>query len=180
MPGSRKQEISRLLPEMVKVAQRFPNYQFIIAGAPSFDIDYYRQYLGEAQLPIVFHATYDLLHHATAAIVASGTATLETALFKVPQVVVYKANQIMVTAARKFLKIKYISLVNLIMDKLVVKELIQEDCNTETISAELEKLLAGTYRNEMLDEYSQLHQLMGKPGASAKTAGLIVKYAAKK
>jgi len=180
LPGSRKQEISRLLPEMVKVAQRFPNYQFVIAGAPSFDIDYYRQYLGEAQLPIVFHATYDLLHHSTAAIVASGTATLETALFNVPQVVVYKANQIMVTAARKFLKIKYISLVNLIMDKLVVKELIQEDCNTQTISAELKKLLAGTYRNEMLDKYSQLHQLMGKPGASAKTAGLIVKYAAKK
>lgn len=180
LPGSRKQEISRLLPEMVKVAGRFPNHQFVIAGAPSFNMDYYRQYLGDTNLPVVFSATYDLLHHSTVAIVASGTATLETALFNVPQVVVYKANQIMVTAARKFLKIKYISLVNLIMDKLVVRELIQEECNTETISAELEKLLAGTYREEMLQHYAHLHQLMGKPGASAKTAGLIVEYATKK
>jgi lipid-A-disaccharide synthase len=179
LPGSRKQEISRLLPEMVKVSQRFPDHQFVIAGAPSFHIDYYRQYLGDTQLPVVFHATYDLLHHATAAIVASGTATLETALFNVPQVVVYKANQIMVSAARKFLKIKYISLVNLIMNKLVVRELIQEVCNTETISAELEKLLAGTYREDMLHHYAYLHHLMGKPGASAKTAGLIVEYATK-
>lgn len=180
LPGSRKQEISRLLPEMVKVAGQFPQYQFVIAGAPSFNIDYYKQYLGDAKLPVVFHATYDLLSHAKAAIVASGTATLETALFNVPQVVVYKANQIMVTAARKFLKIKYISLVNLILNERVVQELIQEDCNTETISAELQKLAAGTYRDHMLTKYAQLHVLMGKPGASAQTAQLIIEYANKK
>ncbi|MFD1257339.1 lipid-A-disaccharide synthase [Mucilaginibacter terrae] len=180
LPGSRKQEISRLLPEMVKVAQQFPGYQFVIAGAPTFNSNYYQQYLGGAELPVVFHATYDLLHYASAAIVASGTATLETALFDVPQVVVYKANQIMVTAARIFLKIKYISLVNLIMDKRVVQELIQEDCNTETISTELDKLVAGNYRDEMLNHYAQLHVLMGKPGASAHTAELIVKYTTQK
>ena len=181
LPGSRKQEISRLLPEMVKVAQRFPDYQFVVAGAPSFSAGYYQQYLNGTHLPVLFNATYNLLHHAQAAIVASGTATLETALFNVPQVVVYKANQIMVTAARIFLKVKYISLVNLIMNKPAVQELIQEDCNTETISAELEKLLdEGLYRKTMFTDYSLLHELMGKPGASAKTANLIVKYATKK
>jgi lipid-A-disaccharide synthase len=180
LPGSRKQEISRLLPEMVKVAQRFPQYQFVVAGAPSFDAAYYQPYLGEANLPVLFDTTYNLLSHANAAIVASGTATLETALFNVPQVVIYKANQIMVTAARMFLKIKYISLVNLIMDKQVVKELIQEDCNAETISSELQQLLAGAYRETMLNHYKQLHVLMGKPGASAQTARLIIGYATKK
>ena len=181
LPGSRKQEISRLLPEMAQVAKRYPQYQFVVAGAPSFNAAYYEPYLNGQPLPIVFNATYDLLHYATAAIVASGTATLETALFNVPQVVVYKANQIMVTAARMLLKIKYISLVNLIMDKRVVQELIQEDCNTATISAELEKLAAsGSYRTGMLAEYATLQEIMGKPGASAQTAALIYKYAVNK
>jgi lipid-A-disaccharide synthase len=180
LPGSRKQEISRLLPEMVKVAQRFPQHQFVVAGAPSFNEAYYQPYLAGVKLPVLFNSTYDLLSNAQAAIVASGTATLETALFNVPQVVVYKANQIMVTAARLFLKIKYISLVNLIMDKQVVKELIQEDCNTNSISAELQELLTGDYRENMLKNYKQLHILMGKPGASEQTAALIFKYAAKK
>ncbi len=180
LPGSRKQEISKLLPEMIKVARHFPAYQFVIAGAPSFSIDYYRQYLNIEQLPVVFNATYDLLYNAQAAIVASGTATLETALFNVPQVVVYKANQLMVSAARVFLKIKYISLVNLITNKLVVKELIQENCNAATIGIELENLLTGDYRIEMLSSYQKLYHLMGKPGASAKTAGLIMQYISKK
>lgn len=181
LPGSRKQEISRLLPEMAEVAKHFPQYQFVIAGAPSFNADYYQQYLSGQLLPVVFNATYDLLHHSQAAIVASGTATLETALFNVPQVVVYKANQLMVTAGRMFLKIKYISLVNLIMDKRVVQELIQEDCTTNSISAELEKLIAaGSYRTAMLNDYESLHHIMGKPGASAQTANLIFKYAQNK
>jgi lipid-A-disaccharide synthase len=178
LPGSRKQEISRLLPEMANVAKHYPQYQFVIAGAPSFNANYYRQYLNGQSLPVVFNATYDLLHHSRAAIVASGTATLETALFNVPQIVVYKANQLMVTAGRLFLKIKYISLVNLIMDKRVVQELIQEDCNTTSISTELERLItAGTYRTKMLDDYEKLHHIMGKPGASAQTANLIQQYA---
>jgi lipid-A-disaccharide synthase len=177
LPGSRQQEISRLLPEMVKVARRYPQYQFVVAGAPSFQMAYYEQFLDGTGLPLVFNATYDLLFNAHAAIVASGTATLETALFNIPQVVVYKANQIMVSAARIFLKIKYISLVNLIMDKRVVQELIQQECNTDTIGAELEKLTQkGVYRQQMLDNYQQLHLLMGKPGASAKAASLILQY----
>jgi len=181
LPGSRKQEISRLLPEMAEVAKRFPQYQFVVAGAPSFDAGYYEPYLNQQNLPVVFNATYNLLYHARAAIVASGTATLETALFNVPQVVVYKANQIMVTAGRMLLKIKYISLVNLIMDKRVVQELIQEDYNTVTISAELEKLASeGIYRTAMLNDYNNLHQMMGRPGASAQTANLIYQYALNK
>jgi lipid-A-disaccharide synthase len=181
LPGSRLQEISRLLPEMVKVSKQYPQYQFVVAGAPSFQSSYYEQFLDGTNLPVVFNATYDLLFNAHAAIVASGTATLETALFNVPQVVVYKANQLMVSAARIFLKIKSISLVNLIMNKGVVQELIQHDCNTLTIGTELERLIAqGTYRQDMLENYRQLHLLMGKPGASAKTADLIIEYITKK
>jgi lipid-A-disaccharide synthase len=181
LPGSRKQEISRLLPEMAAVAKRYPQYQFVVAGAPSFNAAYYELYLNGQVLPVVFNATYDLLHNARAAIVASGTATLETALFNVPQVVVYKANQLMVTIGRMVLKIKYISLVNLIMDKRVVQELIQEDCNTASISTELERLAnEGNYRALMLAHYEQLHEIMGKPGASAQTANLIYQYALNK
>jgi len=181
LPGSRKQEISRLLPQMAQVAKGYPQYQFVVAGAPSFNAAYYEPYLQQQALPVVFNATYDLLHHARAAIVASGTATLETALFNVPQVVVYKANQLMVTVGRMVLKIKYISLVNLIMDERVVQELIQEDCNTASISAELEKLTEeGSYRKTMLAHYEQLHHMMGKPGASAQTATLIYQYALNK
>ncbi|MVN90993.1 lipid-A-disaccharide synthase [Mucilaginibacter aquatilis] len=176
LPGSRKQEISRLLPEMLSVAKKFTEYQFVIAGAPSFSANYYQQYIGKSNVPVIFNGTYDLLHHAHAAIVASGTAVLETALFNVPQVAVYKAHQFMVTVARMFLKIKYITLVNLIMDKLVIKELIQEDCNTDTISAELERLMRGSYREAMLNDYEELDSKMGQPGASAKTAKLIIGY----
>jgi lipid-A-disaccharide synthase len=181
LPGSRKQEISRLLPEMIKASHRFPAHQFVIAGAPSFNAQYYDQYLGKTSMPIVFNATYDLLNHATAAVVASGTATLETALFHVPQMVVYKGNAVTITIARFLIKIKFISLVNLIMDKGIIKELIQQDCNPESISAELAKLLDDKlYRQEMLSNYRLLDEKMGQPGASAKTAALIVNYATKK
>ena len=162
---------------MVQVAARFPQYQFVIAGAPSFNAAYYDEYLGGQQLPIVFNATYDLLTHAHAAIVASGTATLETALFNVPQVVVYKGGTVSIAIARMVVSIKYISLVNLIMDKLVVKELIQEDCNQVAIGAELDLLLNDTsHRGQMRSDYDELDVRMGEPGASGKTAGLIVGY----
>lgn len=178
LPGSRKQEISKLLPVMEQVARQFTNYQFVIAGAPSFEAEYYQQYLtNNTNLPVVFNATYNLLACAEAAIVASGTATLETALFNVPQVVVYKANMVLVMAGRMFLKIKFISLVNLIMNKLIVRELIQEDCNPETIGAELDNLLHNeSHRQGMLENYRKLHELMGQPGASARAAALIVQY----
>jgi lipid-A-disaccharide synthase len=181
LPGSRRQEISRLLPDMVAVAGNWPDYQFIVAGAPSFDPAYYDQYLKETGIKILFNATYDLLNNAHAAIVASGTANLETALFDVPQIVVYKGNTISITIARALIKIRFISLVNLIMDDAVVKELIQQDCNPQKITEELDLIVNNkTYRNKMLENYKKLHDKMGKPGASEKTAGLIIRYAAQK
>jgi lipid-A-disaccharide synthase len=177
LPGSRKQEIDYLLPDMLKVADHYPDYQFVIAGAPSFNADYYQQYLKGKSIPIVFNATYDLLSNAHAAIVASGTATLETALFNVPQIVVYKGNPISIGIARMVIKINFISLVNLIVNRGIVKELIQQDCNPDAISAELDLILNNsTYRQAMLGNYNELDERMGTAGASAKTAGLIIKY----
>ncbi len=181
LPGSRKQEIMRLLPPMISIRERFPDYQFVIAGAPSFQKGYYDQFIAGKNIPVVFNATYDLLTHAEAAIVTSGTATLETALFHVPQVVVYKGHPISIGVARMVVKIRFISLVNLIMDSLVVKELIQQDSSPEKIAAELDDMLNNAaYRKQMLDNYDLLDKKMGKPGASGKTAGLIIKYATKK
>nr|WP_067062222.1 lipid-A-disaccharide synthase [Mucilaginibacter sp. L294] len=180
LPGSRKQEISRLLPEMLGAVEKFPHHQFVVAGAPSFNADYYTQYLGGKTIPVIFNATYDILANAEAAVVASGTATLETALFNVPQVVVYKGNTLTIAIARMLVKLKFISLVNLIMDSAVVKELIQEDCTTLNITEELNNLLHNTHHREtMLAGYDALDEKMGTPEASAKTAGLIVKYASK-
>jgi lipid-A-disaccharide synthase len=181
LPGSRKQEISRLLPEMLGAMHKFPHHQFVIAGAPSFNAAYYDEYLGNKAIPVIFNATYDILANAQAAVVASGTATLETALFNVPQVVVYKGNVVTIGIARMLVKIKFISLVNLIMDKLVVKELIQQDCTSVKINEELNNLLHNEHqRQQMLADYDVLDEKMGTPGASAKTAKLIVKYASKK
>jgi lipid-A-disaccharide synthase len=181
LPGSRRQEISRLLPDMVAVAEKWPEYEFVIAGAPSFTVEYYDQYLKDTKLTLVFDATYDLLTNAHAAIVASGTATLETALFDVPQVVVYKGAPISIAIARMLVKIKFISLVNLIMNKLVVTELIQQDCNPQQINSELALIVkGGPGRQQMLVDYQNLHEKMGKPGASARTAELIITYSSKK
>ncbi|WP_207535060.1 lipid-A-disaccharide synthase [Desertivirga arenae] len=175
LPGSRKQEITKILPEMLETASRFPEYQFVIAGAPSFNVAFYDKFILGRNIPVVFNSTYDLLKNADAAIVTSGTATLETALFHVPEVVVYKTSAVSVAIARMVIKIRFISLVNLIMDRLIVKELIQEDCNSEKIGEELELLLGGSYREEMLKNYQELSDRMGDPGASEKTARLIVK-----
>jgi len=181
LPGSRKQEISNLLPDMISIAERFPEHQFVIAGAPSFKQDYYDQFLNGKNIPVLFDATYNLLSHAHAAVVASGTATLETALFHVPQVVVYKGNTLTIAIARMLVKLNFISLVNLIMNKGVVKELIQEDCTTARISEEVDLLINNKeHRQKVLTDYAELDIRMGQPGASAKTAALIVKYAANK
>ncbi|MBS1525440.1 MAG: lipid-A-disaccharide synthase [Bacteroidetes bacterium] len=181
LPGSRRQEIMRILPDMVQAAGSFPEYQFVVAGAPTFNQDFYQQFLEGTNITTVFNATYDLLNHAHAAIVTSGTATLETALLNVPQAVVYKSSFISISIGRMVIKVKFISLVNLIMDKLAVKELIQKDCNSLKISEELELLINDdSYRTQMLDNYRALHEKMGKPGASARTADLILKYASKK
>lgn len=177
LPGSRKMEISKLMPLMVEVATIFPGHQFVIAGAPDFTVDYYQQFFGQLHFPVVFGATYDLLKNADAAIVASGTATLETAILRVPEVVVYKANGLSVWIARKLVKINYISLVNLIMDRLVVKELIQEDYNKEVLAQELNRLLNdGPYREKMRQDFDELLERLGEVGASERTARLIVSY----
>ncbi|MBK0384308.1 lipid-A-disaccharide synthase [Pedobacter sp. SD-b] len=176
LPGSRKQELNYILPDMLGIINSFPNHQFVIAGAPSFNNGFYQQYLNGLKVPIVFNATYDLLNIAEAALVTSGTATLETALFKVPQVVLYKGSKISIGIARMLVKIRFISLVNLIMDSKTVTELIQENCNLTTLSKELDDILKQPKRNEMLANYEILANKMGEAGASEKTARLIFRY----
>jgi len=176
LPGSRKQEIERLLPAMLGITESFPQYTFVVAAAPTFDAAYYQQYIGSKNVKLVFAQTYDLLHVAKAAVVASGTATLETALFHVPQVVVYKGGTISIAIARMLVKIKFISLVNLIMNRKIVTELIQEDCNAIAITRNLQRILSGTGRKDMMDDYTELSALMGTPGASERTAELIYSY----
>ncbi len=177
LPGSRKQELNRVLPEMVKTADRFPEFQFIIAGAPTFTADDYLPYLNGRKIPVIFNATYNLLRNSKAAVVTSGTATLEAALLKVPQVVVYKGNPVSIAIARVLVNIKFISLVNLIMNDRVVKELIQEDCNSALIARELDLILNDhLYRTGMFINYDELANIMGSPGASERAASLMVGY----
>lgn len=175
LPGSRKQEISKMLSVMLSVTNDFKDYQFVIAGAPSQEFEFYKQFLTNKNVKFVSNKTYDLLSFATAALVTSGTATLETALFKVPEVVCYKGNWISYQIAKRIITLKYISLVNLIMDKQVVTELIQDDCNPKRIKEELAKLLEINHQNHLLAEYAILESKLGGIGASQKTAQLIVK-----
>lgn len=176
LPGSRKQEIERLLPVMLSITDNYPEYEFVVAAAPTFNEAYYQTFIGSKKVHLIFNNTYNLLQNAHAAIVASGTATLETALFKVPQVVVYKGGTISIAIARMLVKIRFISLVNLIVDKKIVTELIQEDCNTEQVNLEMQAIIDGESRKKMLSDYNDLLLLMGTPGASEKTAKLIINY----
>ena len=176
LPGSRKQEIERLLPPMLEMVPLFKDYNFIIAAAPTFNEAYYQQFIREESVTLLFDQTYDLLTAAHSAVVASGTATLETALFHVPQVVVYKGGTISIAIARMLVKIRFISLVNLIMDKQVVTELIQEQCNKALLEQNLLAISDGPKREEMLTDYNALSKLMGEPGASLRTAKLIVDF----
>ena len=177
LPGSRKQELDRVLPEMVKTADRFPEFQFVIAGAPTFTADDYLPYLNGRKIPVIFNATYNLLRNSKAAVVTSGTATLETALLKTPQVVVYRGNTVSIAIARILVNIKFISLVNLVMNDAVVKELIQEDCNSSMIARELDLILNDhLFRTRMLINYDELESVMGAAGASERTARLMVGY----
>lgn len=173
LPGSRKQEIAHILPVMLSVTEGFKDYQFVIAGAPNFTSQFYLPYTSGKNIPVVFNQTYDLLQNAYAALVTSGTATLETALFNIPQVVLYKGSKITIAIARLLVDVKFISLVNLIMDKGIVKELIQENCNTKMLNAELKNILEGKKRLEILENYKELITVMGEAGASAKVANLV-------
>ena len=174
LPGSRKQEITKMLSVMLSVVDDFKEYQFVIAGAPSQDFEFYQKFISNKNIQFISNKTYDLLRCSTAALVTSGTATLETALFKVPEVVCYKGSWASYQIAKRIITLKYISLVNLIMDEEVVTELIQNECNTERIKEELQKLLEPDYRQKLLNNYDILEQKLGGTGASKKTAKLIV------
>jgi lipid-A-disaccharide synthase len=175
LPGSRKQEIATMLPLMLSVVSAFAGYTFVIAAAPSVPESFYEQFTAGSGVRIVFDATYALLENADAALVTSGTATLETALFNVPEVVCYKGNLISYHIARRLIKVKYISLVNLIMDREVVTELIQDELNTKRITEELNKLLDVENRKKLLADYNELREKLGGGGASRRAAQLIIK-----
>ena len=175
LPGSRKQEVQKMLSLMLSVIGDFNAYQFVIAGAPSLDSTFYTPFLKHKSIRLVNNNTYTLLQYSHAALVTSGTATLETALFKVPQVVCYKGNWLSYQIAKRIITLKYISLVNLIMDKEAVKELIQNELNTKNLITELIKILDGDYRINMLDDYKLLEKKLGGKGASQKTATLLLK-----
>ena len=177
LAGSRKQEIERLLPVMLDVVDEFPDYQFVVAAAPSITKEFYSQVVGSRNVKFVYEQTYDLLQQSKAALVTSGTATLETALLRIPQVVCYitSGGKLLYAIGKRLLKVKYISLVNLVMDKLIVKELIQQYCNKESVSEELKLILEeGNHRTNMLNDYQLLHEKLGGAGASARFAKLIV------
>ncbi len=174
LPGSRKQEIRKMLSVMLSVVRDFSDYQFVIAGAPSQDYSFYEPFIDNTHVHFVSNKTYDLLSVSTAALVTSGTATLETALFKVPQVVCYKGSWLSYQIGKRLVKhIKYISLVNLIMDKEVVTELIQNDCNTYRLKQELSNILESYERAKFFLDYYDLEKKLGGKGASTKTAQLI-------
>ena len=174
LPGSRKQEITKMLSVMLSIIDNYKDYQFVIAGAPSQEIEFYNQIIGDKKVAFINNKTYDLLSVSYAALVASGTATLETALFKVPQVVCYKGGNISYQIAKRIITLKYISLVNLIMDQEVVTELIQNNFNKKNLQKELSKILSENHREKLFLRYSDLEKRLGGKGASKKVAQMIV------
>lgn len=179
LPGSRKQEILKKLPIMLEVTKSFPDYQFIIAKAPGIEPGFYDELLKPfPSVSYVNDKTYDLLQRSEAAIVTSGTATLETALFGVPQVVCYKASWITYQIGKRLVKVKYISLVNLIMDKPVVRELVQEDLTAGNLVKELKLLLTDKKRQEQIrDDYEKLRGVLDVGGsASEQAAGIVYDF----
>lgn len=174
LTGSRKQEIDKLLPDMNHVAEKFPAFQFVIAGAPSVDKDYYRALIGENDIRLVSNRTYDLLEHAFAGIITSGTATLETALFNVPQVVIYRTNPIAYRLARLLVHLDFISQVNLIYGSQLVEEVLQFNLHNRVVK-ELERLLHDTaYRARIQKGYSEIKAKLGKPGVSDRLGKRMV------
>lgn len=173
LPGSRKQEIAAMLPIMASITDEFPHYQFVIAGAPSIDLNFYQRILNQTKIKVVTQETYTILNVAHAAMVTSGTATLETALLKVPQVVCYKGNWLSYAIAKRIIKLSYISLVNLILDRQAVPELIQGDFNRQTLVAHLRSILSDQGRTQQLKSYDQLLEALGPKGASKRVAALI-------
>jgi len=170
LAGSRKTEISYLLPRIKNLLNHFPDHQFILAAAPSIEPSYYQEILKDSNLKVLFGETYSVLKHSAAAVISSGTASLEAALLNTPQVVCYGGNEISYQIAKRFVKVKYISLVNLILDAPAVRELIQHDCTQENIISELKDLLTDKRRKQVAKYYKKLRELLGGEGASEKTA----------
>ena len=166
-----------MLALMLSIIADFPDYEFVIAGAPSLERDFYTSFLGNPNVGFVSNKTYDLLSMSYAALVTSGTATLETAIFKVPQVVCYRANWLSYQIAKRIITLEYISLVNLIMGKEVVKELIQGDLTTKNLKLELLKILEGPARKVQFESYYELEKKLGGKGASENAATRIVENA---
>ncbi len=177
LPGSRKQELKTIIPLMEEVVKRFPNYQFAVASVSNLDQSMYGELRSFPNVKFIVEDTYNLLLNSSAAIVTSGTATLETALFRVPQVVVYKTSFVSYRIVKMLIKVPYISLVNLIIGKQVVKEMIQQDANVEDVSTELTLLLEDkTYRQGILNAYDELIKILDTGSASENAANLMVKY----
>ena len=173
LPGSRKQEITKMLSVMLSLVNDYEDYQFVIAGAPGQDYDFYKQFIKQDNVNFINNKTYDLLSLSTAALVTSGTATLETALFKVPQVVCYKGSWISYQIGKRVVNLDFISLVNLILEKEAVTELIQNDFNKKRLKKELDLILDEYERTKFFIDYYDLEKKLGGKGASLKTATLI-------
>lgn len=173
LPGSRKQEIKKILSVMLSLVDNYPSHQFVIAGAPGQDYQFYQQFIRKSNVHFISNKTYDLLSVATAALVTSGTATLETALFKVPQVVCYKGGWLSYQIGKRLVNLEYISLVNLILNKTAVSELIQDDFNHSRLKLELDNILDPYERTKFFIDYYELEKVLGGKGASDKTAQLI-------
>ncbi len=177
LPGSRKAEISVLLPTMLKAVSQFSEYQCVIAGAPNMGAEFYQPFMKKSQVPVIWGKTYDILIHSRAAIVSSGTATLETAILNVPQVVVYQLTPNWLFKYLKFfLTTKWVSLVNITLGREAVVELIQSDFNLKNMVAEMKKILQNPeYEKRMLADYQDMMIKLGQPGASKRTAELMVR-----
>lgn len=174
LPGSRTSEVKKMLPTMLAAARNFPGYQVVVARVSNLPDELYAEIPGEVKS--VTDASYDLLSVAHAALVTSGTATLETALFNVPQVVCFSMNGLTYQIAKRLVKVPYISLVNLIADKEVVRELIQQDFSVEKVTSELKKIIGGPDREAMLVGYREVQEKVGGPGASERAGALMVRY----
>lgn len=174
LPGSRKQEISKMMPLFLSVIPHFPTYQFVIAGAPGIEASWYQRFTIHPSVSLIHNETYALLKKSTIALVTSGTATLEAALFNVPQLVCYRSSTLSYWIAKQVISLKYISLVNLIMDKAIVCELIQNDCTTERIAEEIKRLSNDSVRKAIGEEYRELSEKLGTQNASETVAKSLV------
>jgi len=176
LAGSRMQEIKHNLSIMLSVIPHFPEYQFVLAAAPSLNENVYKKYIANTNITVIVNKTYDILQQSEAALITSGTATLEAGLLGIPQLVCYRGDYVSYQIARRVMQVKYISLVNLVADQEIIKEYIQYDMTTENLKEELNKLINDrNYRNQMLENYTKVREILGGVGASERTADIIVK-----